>query len=207
MKSKLLTTLTALAFCAPSLAMALSDRDTGFFIEPMLTHETLDSEVNYPDPYGQSNGEADGLGLGLRLGAHVHEIFFIGLDARYSQLDYVATGGDYRADADTYNYGVLVGAQLPTPVSLRVWANYILGGQFDPEQANNQDVKFKSAEGYRFGLGIMFSVLSLNVEYQKITYDNSNLESIGPFNVGENLNNTEMKNDGYVISLSFPYAF
>lgn len=201
MKSKILIFLSVLGLS--QMAQAQADKG-GLFVEPMATYETLDSQVNYPSPFNTNDGESDGLGVGLRLGGHVYQSLFLGVDARLSKLEYSAEGQNYKADADTYNYGVVLGAQLPTPISVRVWGGYILGSEFDPDRENNLDVKFESGSGYRIGAGVMLAMVSLNLEYQKITYDRTIIESIGPFNTNDSFDDVELKNDGYVLSVSFP---
>lgn len=204
MKIKLVA--AALALVCTHTIMAQSDKG-GLFVEPMLTYENLNSDVNYPSPFDNNEGDSDGLGIGLRLGAHVYESVFLGVDGRFSKLEYNSENDNYNPDADTYNYGVVLGAQLPTPISLRVWGGYILGSEFDPELKDDLDVKFESGSGYRFGAGIMLAMISLNLEYQKIKYDKAILEQIGPFTPNENFDDVELENDGYVLSVSFPFSF
>lgn len=195
-----------LALVATSPLYAQQENEGGLFVEPMITYENLDSKVNYPNPFGDTKGELSGLGAGLRLGGHVFDTIFIGLDGRYSRPEYSANNGDYTADATAYNYGLVAGVQLPTPISLRVWGGYILGGEFDPERANNVDMRFEKGTGYRVGAGLMLAMVSINLEYQRINYDKAVLESVGPFDPNDSFNDVEAKNDGYVLSVSFPLS-
>lgn len=197
-KSKYLLALAAF----PCLAFA----DAGPFFEPLVTYEKLDTKVNYPAPFNDSKGESDGYGIGARIGVHLYESLFLGLDGRYAQTEYNANSGDYVADTNQYNYGPVLGVQLPTPISLRVWGGYIVDGEFDPGRANDTDLRFEDASGYRVGAGLGIAMLSLNLEYQKIKYDKAILESAGPFDPNERFDDVSMDADGYLLSISFPVS-
>ena len=205
MKLKSALAASALLLTSGAFAQA-NNNEGGLFVEPMVTYENLDSEVNYPSPFDNNEGSSDGLGVGLRLGAHVYESVFLGVDGRYSKLEYDAEGENYKPDADTFNYGLVLGAQLPTTLSIRVWGGWILGSEFDPERDSDLDVKFESGSGWRVGAGIKLAIVSLNLEYQKITYDKTTLESVGPFDPNESFNDVELENKGYVLSVSFPLS-
>lgn len=188
------------------LLPATSWADAGPFIEPIINYEQMDTKVNYPQPFNDSKGDAEGYGLGARIGIHLYESIFFGLDGRYAQTEYNANSGDYVADTNQYNYGPVLGVQLPTPISLRVWGGYIVDGEFDPGRANNTDMRFEDANGYRVGAGLGIAMLSVNLEYQKIKYDKAILESAGPFDPNERFDDVTMDSDGYVLSVSFPLS-
>lgn len=177
----------------------------GLFIEPFITYENSDYEIDYPDPVGKSTGDYLGAGLGARLGFHVLESLFIGMDGRYSKYSLSDNGADYESDATGYTYGTVVGLQLPTTVSIRVWWNWVLNGVVDPEKDNGIDLRFEDASGHRAGIGFMIGNVSLNAEYQDITYGRTRIEEAGGIFSGTS-NSSELENKGYVFSVSFPYA-
>lgn len=71
---------------------AVASNQGGLFLEPMLTYEKGDADVDLPNPFGSSHSSIDGFGLGARLGFHVLESVFIGIDGRYSKPNYEMTG-------------------------------------------------------------------------------------------------------------------
>ncbi len=181
-----------------------ADSKGGLFIEPMLTYESGSSDVKFPAPAGSSTSDIDGFGVGARLGFHVHEAVFLGLDGRYSLADYKNDDTDINAGATAYNYGPVIGIQMPTTIGLRVWASYIMGGQLDPEKDNGIDLKFKDASGYRVGAGIKLAAVSLNLEYQEIKYNETELQNGGFFS--GSTNNVTSENHSVVLSVSFPIS-
>ena len=182
---------------------AQAELSFGPFVEPSVTYERGDTGVNYPSPFSNRNGELEGFGVGARAGAHVGEIFFVGIDGRYSMPTYKDPAANYDETAKAINWGPVVGVQMPE-YGLRVWGTYIAGGELDPDSGSSFDVKFKGAEGYRVGAGVRVKITSLNLEYQKIDYDEAVLESSGAFAAGTSLRGTELKNDSWVLSVSFP---
>lgn len=197
------TMLAILFLC--SFSLYAQDRG-GVFLEPILSYEQTDFNVDYPSPLGGTDGEITGIGIGGRLGFHVYESLFVALDARYLSHEFNDGDNDFNSDADGYNYGPVIGIQLPTTISARLWAGYVMGGELDPDSSNSFDVKYEDASGYRIGVGFMVASFSLNLEYQNITYDTSTLESAGPFTGGTSFSSVEMENSGYVASVSFPFA-
>jgi hypothetical protein len=142
----------------------------GPFVDPSLTYEKGDGNVNYPASFSSGKGELDGFGIGARAGVHVSEIVFVGIDARYSMLKYKDTTANYDESATAFNWGPVAGVQMPI-AGLRVWGSYIIGGELDPDSGNSFDVKFKGVDGYRVGAGVRVLITSLNLEYQKLSYD------------------------------------
>ena len=179
-------------------------KDGGLFVEPMLTYEKGESDVDYPAPFGDAKGDVEGFGAGARLGFHIMESLFIGADGRYSKVDFDNDDPDFKADASAYNYGPVVGIQMPTEIGLRVWGNYIMGGQMDLDEKNDVDLKLKEASGYRVGAGVKLGPVSLNVEYQQITYDKTELEDAGIFSGSTNDIDADIKS--YILSVSFPIS-
>ena len=178
----------------------------GLFVEPMLTYESLDTKIDYPSALGSSNGELEAIGAGARLGFHIYESVFIAADARYTKPDFNDAENDYKAEGSAYNYGATVGVQVPSDIGVRVWGTAILGGQLDPEKNNGADFKFEDASGYRLGVGILLGTVSLNLEYQDMTYGKSKVESLGSFETNIQSDDFDVKTNGYIASISFPYS-
>ena len=175
----------------------------GLFVEPALTYELGSTSINYPAPFSNSTGSAQGFGLGARLGIHLAEIFFVGLDARYSMPTFKDSSVAYEAKSVSTNWGPVVGAQMPI-VGLRVWGSYILGSELNPEKSGTFDIKFQSGTGYRVGAGMRVTLVSLNLEYQQIRYGQAGLEQIGPFSSDSTFSNVNLESKTWIASVSFP---
>ncbi len=176
----------------------------GLFIEPFLTYEKGELEVDYPSPFGSSTEDIEGVGLGARLGFHVHEIIFLAVDARYSMPNYDSSMLSGDASSNSYNLGATLGVQTPV-AGLRVWGTYIADGMIDPDSISNVDIKFSKLHGYRLGAGLYVSMISLNLEYENASYDKSTVQSVGAITGGD-LDNINANFETYVLSLSFPVA-
>ncbi|MBC7538507.1 MAG: hypothetical protein H7281_06790 [Bacteriovorax sp.] len=182
-----------------------SESKYGLFVEPAITYEVGDNTVNFPSPLSNSTGSTNGLGLGARVGFHLYDVLFLGLDGRFSMPNFKNSSRDYDASSVAANWGPVIGMQTPV-VGLRVWGSIILGGSLDPERSGNFDVKFTDGSGFRIGAGFLVSLVSLNLEYQHIDYDKTTLEQIGPFSSGTTLNGVNLENNSIIASVSFPYA-
>jgi hypothetical protein len=90
-----------------------AESQAGLFVEPALTYELGSTSVNYPSPFSSSDGDANGFGIGARLGFHLEEIFFLALDARFSKTTYKDTGVGYSASGVSSNWGPVIGIQTP----------------------------------------------------------------------------------------------
>ncbi len=189
-----LLTLTSVAHAAVA----------GLFVEPMLTYEQGESNIDYPAPFGGSDGDIEGFGVGARLGVHVWESVFLGADARYSKPRFDNDDPDFSTDATAYNFGPVVGVQMPTLLGLRVWGNYIMGGELDLEERNSVDLKLKNASGYRVGAGVKLGPVSLNLEYQQVEYDKAELQDAGIFSGSTDNVDADIKS--YIVSVSFPIS-
>lgn len=204
MKTTLKKALLLTTFAASILISQKSMAQLGLFVEPSVTYETSDSEVDYPAPAGNSNGHINGYGLGARLGIHVLDIVFVGFDGRYAQPHYSDSSG-YDATSVSTNWGPVVGIQMPI-VGLRVWGAAVVDGEVNPESSNNYDVKFSQATGYRVGTGFQLFLVSVNLEYQDLKYKNTTVEGAGPFAPGSTTDDTNLKNKSWIVSVSFPIA-
>lgn len=182
---------------------AYSDENAGLFVEPAITYEMGKSTLDWPAPLNDSSGDINGLGLAARLGIHVSEAVFVGGDARYSKPKFKNSANNYDASAESMNLGAFVGMQVPV-AGLRIWGEYILLGNLDPAASNGVDVKFEDAKGYRIGVGFHVAMVSLNLEYQKLSYGKSTLQSLGTIPVGSSLG--KLDDAAYIASVSFPLA-
>jgi len=172
----------------------------------MLTYENGEGDVNFPDPINNSDTEIDGFGLGARLGFHVLESAFIGADGRYSLPRFKDSSLDQDVKSKAWNYGPVVGVQMPTTIGLRVWGSYILDGSIDPDKDQDVDEKFSSANGYRIGAGIKLGITSINLEYQKLKYDKTEVDEVGTFSTGFSSGDIELENSSWILSVSFPIS-
>lgn len=178
----------------------------GIFFEPIVTYERGDSKINYPSPINDSTGKIQGLGVGTRLGFHLLESLFFGVDGRYSMPSFKDSSLNQNARARSWNYGPMVGVQMPFAIGLRFWGSYIMGGELDPDSSKNVDAKFKNGKGFRLGGGIKLGVTSLNLEYQAIKYDETQIQQAGVFAPGTSFRNVDLKNNSVVFSVSFPFS-
>jgi hypothetical protein len=187
----------------PFLSYAKENKG-GLFVEPMLTYEVGDSKIDYPAPFGSSDGETQGFGVGARLGFHIYEAVFLGVDARYARFDIDNKNPNYETDATGYNYGPVIGFQVPTTFGVRVWAGYIMGGEMDLDQKNNVDLKLTDARGYRVGAGVKLAIVSLNLEYQRMSYNEAQLTDNSIFTGSRSNLNADV--NSYIFSVSFPFS-
>lgn len=199
------TTLITLGLSFVSLNSLAENKPGGFFIEPALTYQVTDTEIDYPAPLANSDGSANGFGIGGLIGIHISDIIFAGADARFSMPSFKDDATGYDSKVVAYNLSPVIGIQMPN-VGLRVWASYILWGDFNPAASGSFDIKFKDATGYRIGTGFRIKELSLNLEYQDIQYAKTELEAIGVFTPGTNFDNVNLKTNSWILSVSMPLA-
>jgi len=190
---------------APSNEHSESSNKLGLFVEPGISYEFSNSTINYPAPFNDHDGNVHGFGLLGRLGFHVADVIFIAADGRYSRPTFRDSTGNFDSTADAYNWGVTGGIQTPV-AGLRLWASWILGAGIDPDSVNNFDVKYSSGSGWRVGAGFYIEALSLNFEYQHIGYDTVEVQQIGAFTPGTSFSGSELRNNSYIFSVSFPVA-
>jgi Outer membrane protein beta-barrel domain len=203
MKLQKFSIAAAIAIASVQVFAAEPSSKFGLMVEPSLTYELGSSTTNYPSPLSSATGNINGLGLGARIGFHLSEAFFLGVDGRYSMPQYKDSSVSYDAKAVATNWGPVVGIQMPE-IGLRAWGAVILGGELDPEKSGNFDVAFKKATGVRIGAGFRVSAVSLNVEYQDLKYGDTVLEQVGPFTSGSSLSSVNMSNKTWIVGLSFP---
>ena len=178
----------------------------GIFVEPGITYEFSNASINYPAPFNDHDGNIHGFGLMGRVGFHVLDIIWIAADGRYSRPTFRDSTSDVDSSANAYNWGATAGIQTPI-AGLRVWAGWILGAGVDPDAVNNFDVKYSSGSGWRVGAGLYVLSVSVNFEYQHIGYSDVEVQQFGPFTPNTNFSGSELSNNSYVFSLSFPVEF
>ena len=201
---KKLILLSSLSIMTIFSNVASAAGDAGLFVEPMLTWERGRGDVNFPAPISNAETELDGFGVGARVGMHVFESFFIAADGRYSLPTFKDNKLNQDVDAKAWNVGPVVGVQMPTLFGLRVWAGYIAAAGVDPDKGQNVKEEFKSGNGYRVGAGVKLGFASLNVEYQNIKYDETEIQEVGVFTPGASRNDVTLENDSMILSVSFP---
>lgn len=205
MKKLILLSSMVMAFSSVSFAQD-STNEGGLFVEPMVTWERGRGDVNFPSPFNSADTELDGFGVGARFGGHVYESVFLAVDGRYSMPTFKDNKIKQDADAKSWNVGPVVGMQMPTPFGLRVWGGWIMAGGVDVDKSQNVKEEFKSGQGYRIGAGVKLAMVSLNVEYQKIKYDDTKIEEVGIFTPNTTRSDVELTNEAMVLSVSFPLA-
>lgn len=201
---KALIVQTAFLILATSVAAQAQSSSGGFFLEPAVTYELGNTTTTYPSPFSNATGTSNGLGFGGRLGFHLNDMFFLGVDGRYATTDFKDSSVSYDAKAISTNWGPVVGLQMPT-AGMRLWGGYIINSELNPESSGSIDVKLSQGTGYRLGTGFHLAAVSLNLEYQEIKYTSATLEKVGPFTAGT-FNDVNMTNKTWLASVSFPLS-
>ncbi len=178
----------------------------GFFLEPAITYELGDSKISYPSPLSNSTGDIQGFGVGGRVGLHLADILFFGLDGRYSMPRFKDSSVNYESSSTAWNWGPVIGVQMPD-LGLRGWGTAVVGGEIDPEASGSFDARFADATGFRLGVGFRVMSFSLNLEYQQLDYGDAILEQAGPFTPGTNFDSVDLENRSWIASVSFPLEF
>ncbi len=177
----------------------------GLFIEPMLSVIREDSSIRssqLPIIRSDTSGNAEGYGVGLRFGGHLSEIFFIGVDGRYAKMS-LSDSFYNDADSDVYNIAPMVGLQTPL-FGIRLMAAYVVAGENNPAASSNGiNLKFTEPQGLRLGAGVHAGPVAINLEYQKLTYNATEIQSFG--SVAANTSTSvDAETEGYALSLGFP---
>lgn len=116
----------ASVFLLSSAAYGEEISKAGLFVEPAVTYQKGNSDVNYPAPLSNSTGDVAGFGIGARLGFHINEVVFVGFDGRYSMPNFTDSSVQYDAKATAVDWGPTVGIQMPN-VGLRIWGKLFDG--------------------------------------------------------------------------------
>jgi hypothetical protein len=186
------------------LLTSLGAEASGLFVEPMVTYETGSGDINFPAPVNSSDSKVKGFGVGARAGGQVLDVIFAGVDGRYSIPNLKDTSLNQDIKSKAWNVGPMLGLQMPTALGLRFWGSWILAGELDPDKDKGVDEKFKSGNGFRLGGGLRVALISLNVEYQHLKYDETEIQEVGVFTPGFNTNNISLKNNTFIMSVSIP---
>ena len=195
-----LTLLTAIS--ALFVGSAVAQAEQGFYFEPGVTYEMGETEGDINSQFlDDSSGTVKGFGVAGKIGMHVNDTFFAGVDIRYSMPNFEDSAVDYDAAAKAYQYGPVVGFQMPN-WGARFWGGYVVGGELDPEADGNFDLKFEEASGYTLGGGVYYEAISINLEYQSLSYGDTMVDNPGP-NLGT-VDSIDYKNDAWIASVSFP---
>ncbi|MBN8538099.1 MAG: hypothetical protein J0M15_13680 [Deltaproteobacteria bacterium] len=177
----------------------------GFYIEPMILttqEETSIKTSQLPFITNDTTGTSRGYGVGLRFGGHFNEMVLLGIDARYSKIQ--ANDSFYQqADSKAYDIAPMITIQTPY-YGVRLLAGYVIVGENDPNAGyRDLDLKFKEASGLRVGAGVFVSSVGINLEYQDISYNSTEIQSLGSYSLNK-VSAVDAKNRGYALSLSFP---
>lgn len=185
-----------------SETMMKEKKPGGFFLEPAIFGTSEDTDLKASIAGADNTGTSRGFGVDLKLGGHLNEMFFIGADGRYERST-IDDASYASADTNVYNWGPVAGFQAPF-FGLRVWGTYIVDGSADPDSGNRGvDLKFKDPYGWRVGAGVRFAAVSVNLEYEDLTYRTTEVQSFGDVSVGQDTN-IDYAQRGYGLSLSFP---
>lgn len=179
-----------------------------FFLEPLMFLSKEDSTLKISNPTLVNNDSGlvtNGYGIGLRTGSLIYNLVIIGIDGRYSQIK---SGDSYYKEAETnaINLAPVIGIQTRFS-GLRLLAEFIILGENDPGTGTEGvDLKFKEATGLRLIAGVVLNNISLNLEYQNLNYQSTEIQSSGYIPISKS---TEIKANtkGYAVSVSFPYQF
>lgn len=201
MKKLVFANVCLLLISGKSLAQETA---AGFFVEPMVTYERGEGDINFPAPFANSESKVRGYGVGVRLGTQVYDIVFAGLDARYSLPTFQDSSLNQDVSATSWNVSPVVGVQMPSPVGLRLWGSWIVAGELDPDRDKGVDEKFIGGNGYRLGAGFRVGLVSLNAEYQYIDYDETEIAEVGIFSPGYSSKNIALENKSLIFSVSMP---
>lgn len=195
-------TLTGLAQAQDSANTNYGKSKAGLFLEPGITYQSQDTKVNYGGALGESSGKNNGFGLGLRLGMHINEMFFAGVDGRYGLTRFEDSAVNTDVNARSYDLAPVIGFQMPD-IGIRFWGSYVLWGEIDPDKVTsttfNYDAKLSKANGYRVGAGFHLYSFSLNLEYQDLKYDSVDVDVFGTTASAK-----DATSKGLVFGVSFP---
>lgn len=202
---KLLWTIFTLAIASAVTALPQhADAATGLFLEPGVTLQYSNSKVNWPSPADSSTGHVNGFGLVGKAGFHINEIFFVAVDARYAVPHFTDSSVGYSAESTSYQIGPVVGIQLPG-AGPRAWIGYVADSQLDPKSSGNYDVKFTQGTGLQLGGGLHLGPVSLNLEYQYLSYAHTEFEKV--WVSSNSTTDVHMTTSQLIASLTFPLEF
>jgi hypothetical protein len=176
----------------------------GLFLEPSLFYETGKGEIDWGS-INAADGNIKGLGVGLRFGVHISDIVFIAADGMYSKPKFTDdSGNNFDAKTKSWLAGLTVGAQTPY-YGIRVWGGYMPFGQIELDGRNTStNVRFTEPKIWKFGAGIRYNIVSINLEYLNGKYNSMDALNAG-FLTGNYSSATATRNS-WIVSVSFPLA-
>ncbi len=186
-------------------ASALAEGDsqgTGLYLEPGVTYQMTESNIDYSGGIANSLATARGFGVVARGGIHLYERFFVAADARYAMLNFNDNANNLSINATSWDIAPVVGVQM-ADYGVRLYGGYVLAGNLDPRSTRGFDSKFEDPTGWRLGAGLKLQQLSVNIEWQRIHYGKSVLERPA----GAVPSNIDYNPDGIVASVTFPIEF
>jgi hypothetical protein len=193
--------LKLLSFFLISVCFGLQAHAIGLYLEPGVFYEGGNNDVQWPSPLQSSTGTTKGFGADLKIGIHFDSVFFIAAEGSYSKVKFENSATNYSADATSTIYDGILGLQFPH-FGLRGWAGYVFGGTLDPESSGSYDVKFDTPQGFKVGLGFKIAIVSINIEYMDIKYNNGHLDQPVATDFSDKLHNKVG-----MLSVSFPFTF
>ncbi len=189
MKKQILnTSVFAILFLFTQQGHTAAD-DGGLFLEPGVTYQ-----FNTED-----QTDVRGLGLMMRLGFHIDELMFLAADARYSFLEYSDDTANFESDATSYNLAPTFGIQM-RDVGIRAWGSWIVLGNLKPDSNNGTNINLEDAQGFRVGGGFHIHSFSVNLEFERINYNDSSISTAIITTPGA----YELESDAWIVSISAP---
>lgn len=198
---KFYCTLFAL-FGALTGGATASAQGTGLFLEPGVTYQLTESEIDYGGGIANSTATTRGFGVVLRGGIHVWERFFVAADGRYALLDFQDNANNMSVNATSWDIAPVLGVQM-ADWGARLYGGYVLAGNLDPRSSGGMDTKFEQVTGWRLGIGLKLQQLGFNVEWQRLHYGDAQLERAGTATPAD----IKYNPDGLIASLTFPIEF
>lgn len=178
---------------------------TGLFLEPGVSYQVVEGNVDYPAPMRNSSAVNRGFGVLLRGGIHLFERFFVAADARYAFLAFSDNSNNINGDARSWDIAPVIGVQM-ADWGGRAYVGYALAGELDPDSSNNFNYKFEQPNGWRAGVGLKLKFLSVNIEWQRFEYGKTKIEDAGTL-PASTTSAGKYAAEGLVASVTFPIEF
>lgn len=175
--------------------------DGGFFIEPGVFQDQGTADFRSSTGLVNFDGDLKGTGLELKIGGHFADIFFLGLDAERSEPQY--TSSNYSTNTQSTLAGAVVGVQTPV-LGVRLWGSYFPYGTFDQNRDQGLQMKFSEPEIYKVGAGLRVAMVSVNLEYLKGKYRESEIQNNG--NTFASFDDADAERESWALGVSFPFS-
>ncbi len=179
-------------FFLPVLGLVISlSSFAGIFIEPYVGYLSVKHSGDY-DNYGDQlevpTESGKGPAYGARAGYGIG-IFGLGLDFMTSNLK---EEHDFKSKITNIGATLMVGLPL-----IRGWAGYIFSSEYELDDSDIPGTE--KGSGFKLGVGwTPFPLLSINLEYLMLKYDEAKYE---------NFQDVERDTNGFLLSLSMPIVF